>query len=184
MQAEAQKTNPSVNINAVSQNPLAAALLKIWPFFPGIYAGLLIILFSIGVSLAQKNKLKPYPLFAFSLVRPKLMLSDLYVPWVFWKLFAIVGSITAVSFLIKWPLGLAFFGNISLTLCGLFVLQGMAVITAFAKKQKNPKMFLVVFYVFVVIIGWIILLIVLMGLLEPWLNLRSKLAPLDDKNID
>ena len=55
----------------------------------------------------------------------------------------------------------------------------MAIVTTFAKKQKNPKMFLVVFYAIVVLIVGIpisLIVISLFGLLEPWLDIRSRIG--------
>lgn len=155
-------------------------LTKIWPYIPGIYAGSFTLLFSVGVSVAQKNPFSSLKVLAVKFPRPPLILSELYVPWFFWKVFAGVGGIAALSFMMQWDSGALIFSNLSLALLGVFVLQGMAVVMAFAKKQKNAKMFLVVFYAFVVLVGWMLIFVVIIGLFEPWVNLRSRLKSDDD----
>ncbi len=159
--------------------PIKTLVQKVWPYMPGLYALIFFLLYSIGASLAQKGYLQAWRPTFWSMPRPKLALSTLYVPWLFWKTFAAVGGLAAVCYVMNWQAGLVLFGNMSLSVLGVFVLQGMAIVMTFAKKQKNPKMFLVVFYAIVVVIVGIpifLIMISLFGLLEPWLDIRSRIT--------
>ena len=152
--------------------------LKIlWPYVPGISMGIFTLMIPLSVSLVQKwfsrNKVK-FP-------RPALNLSDLYLPWWCWKAFAGAGSAWALALQTDFTALHYIFGNFTLPLVALFLLQGLSIVTAFAKKQKNPKMFLVIFYGFVVVFGWTLLILILGGLLEPWLDLRTRLIQTKEK---
>ena len=169
-----------VMVEVLQKSPLEAQdriqiLLKylktLWPYVPGISMGLFTLMVSIATSLTQKwfkhNNVK-FP-------RSPLCLSDLYLPWWCWKAFAGVGVAWAVTLQTETVVLQYLFGNLTLPLVALFLLQGFAIVTSFAKKQKNPKMFLVIFYGFVVVFGWTLLILILGGLLEPWLDLRTRL---------
>ena len=171
---------------ALQQAPLEAQdriqlifkyLTIIWPYVPGASMGLFTLMIAISTSLVQKwfkrHKVK-FP-------RPALKLSELYLPWWCWKAFAAVGAAWAISLQFDISTLQYVFGNLTLPLVALFLLQGLAIATAFAKKQQNPKMFLVLFYGFVVIFGWTLLILILGGLLEPWLDLRTRLIQTKEK---
>lgn len=156
-----------------------AVVRSLWPYMPGIYVLSFCLLFSWGIALAQSGGLQKKKPDFFSIPRPKLELSELYVPWIFWKLFAVLGVGTFVTYLLSATTVMIIFVNLSIAISSIFSLQGLAVVNSFAKKQQNPKMFLVVFYVIVVVIVNIpisLIILSLIGLLEPWLDLRSRIG--------
>ena len=152
--------------------------LKIfWPYVPGISMGVFILMVTFSTSLTQKwfaHKKIKFP-------RPALTLSELYLPWWCWKVFAGFGLAWAISLQTDLPPLQQIFGNMTLPLVALFLLQGLSIITAFIKKHKNPKMLLVIFYGFVLVFGWTLLILILGGLLEPWLDLRTRLIQTKEK---
>jgi len=152
-------------------NRIKVFLTQIWPFMPGIYASVFMLFFTLGVCWTQKSFTKR----GVDLPREKLCLSGLYLPWFFWKAIAGLGALAALSFFTEAFIAFSILVSFTLPLVTLFFLQGLAIVITYAKKQKTPKMFLVIFYGFMVLIGWIIIIVILAGLLEPWLDLRSRM---------
>ncbi len=146
-------------------------LTQIWPLMPGIYTSVFMLFFTLGVSLTQKS----FSRRKLTLPREKLCLSNLYLSWFFWKVVAGLGVLTALAFFFGSFTLFTILTNITLPLITLFFLQGLTIVITYAKNQKNPKMFLVISYGIMVLIGWIIIIVILAGLLEPWLDLRSRM---------
>lgn len=147
---------------------LGVLLRQAIPYFPGIRAvGLLLITVwagSLGQGLLkQKNKL----------VRPPLSLADLYLPWWCWIVLTLTGLawmfLPAVSSLRY------FAANLTLVLLFAFLLQGLAVVHAYIKKQAYPQLFLVIIYLVMILFTWPIFIFIVLGILEPWLGLRERL---------
>ena len=88
--------------NQAQSTAIQGALGKIWPYIPGVYTLTFTILYSIGVALAQQGTLQIWQPTLWGLPRPRLLLSDLYVPWVFWKCFAALGVAAGVTYLMSW----------------------------------------------------------------------------------
>mgnify|MGYP003630162691 CR=1 FL=1 len=156
---------------------LTSYLKLLWPYVPGISMGLFVFMIAIAASLTPKwfkvHKIK-YP-------RPSFLLSDLYLPWWCWKAFAFIGVAWVISLQTERVFIQHLFGNLIAPLTALFILQGLSIVVTFAKKQKNPQMFLVIFYGFVLVFGWTLLILILAGLLEPWLDLRTRLTQRKEK---
>lgn len=147
-------------------------LKLLWPYVPGISMALFVLMVAMATSLTPKW----FKLYKINYPRPSLLLSKLYLPWWCWKAFAFIGVswVIALQFEVA-PLQL-FFGNLIGPLVALFTLQGLSIVVTFSKKQKNTQMFLVIFYGFVLVFGWTLLILILAGLLEPWLDLRARLT--------
>lgn len=58
-----------------------------------------------------------------------------------------------------------------------FCLAGLAVLHTAARRLANPLMALVAFYTVAGLFGWPFLGLAIVGLLDPWLGLRHRLAP-------
>jgi hypothetical protein len=70
-----------------------------------------------------------------------------------------------------------FFGvNAIVTLSVPFCLAGLGVVHALTRRMSNPRFALVVFYVLAGLFGWPLLVAAALGLVEPWLGLRRRLA--------
>jgi hypothetical protein len=142
----------------------------LWPYVPGLSTGFLIWMTTLNTSVTQrwfKKRGLKFP-------RPALLLSELYLPWGAWTTLAVLGLGWALLIQFDPLLGQAV-GNLAIPLIFVFILQGLAIINTFAKMQKKPHLILVIFYGCVVVLGWVLLIVFLMGLLEPWLNLRERL---------
>ncbi len=152
-------------------------LNRLWPYVPGISTGIFVLMMAWSTSLTQKwfeRKKVKFP-------RPALKLSELYLPWWCWKTIAGFGVAWVISLQTNTVILQYIFGNLTLPLVALFILQGLSIVVTFAKKQKNPKMILVIFYGFVVVFGWTLLILILGGLIEPWLDLRTRLNQTKEK---
>lgn len=156
---------------------LGAYLKLLWPYVPGISMALFVFMIALSTSLTPKW----FKAHKVDFPRPPLLLSELYLPWWCWKAFAGVG----VAWAIALQFDALFFRHISgsflAPLVALFVLQGLSIVTTFTKKQKNTQMLLVIFYGFVLVFGWTLLILILAGLLEPWLDLRTRLTQRKEK---
>ena len=67
--------------------------------------------------------------------------------------------------------------NAMIALSVAFCLGGLAVLHAAARRLSHPTMVLVFFYTTAALFGWPFLVAAVLGLLEPWLGLRRRLAP-------
>jgi len=149
----------------------------IWPYVPGISMALFIFMVAVATSLTPKW----FKAHKVTFPRSPLLLSELYLPWWCWKAFAAIGVAWAIALQLETPLAQHAFGNLLAPLVALFILQGLSIVVTFAKKQKNTQMLLVIFYGFVLVFGWTLLILILAGLLEPWLDLRTRLTQRKEK---
>ena len=167
-----------VPLEAQDQVALLMTYLKLlWPYIPGISTALFVFMVAIATSLTPKW----FKAHKVDFPRPLLLLSELYLPWWCWKVFAAVGVAWAIALQFEMPALQHAFGNLLVPLVALFILQGLSIVTTFAKKQKNTQMLLVIFYGFVLVFGWTLLVLILAGLLEPWLDLRTRLTQRKEK---
>lgn len=167
-----------VPLEAQDQVALLTVYLKLlWPYVPGISMALFVFMIAMATSLTPKW----FKAHKVDFPRPLLLLSELYLPWWCWKAFAAVGVAWAMALQFNAPQLQHVFANFLAPLVALFILQGLAIVTTFAKKQKNTQMLLVIFYGFVLVFGWTLLILILAGLLEPWLDLRTRLTQRKEK---
>jgi hypothetical protein len=66
--------------------------------------------------------------------------------------------------------------NVALVLAVPFGFAGLAVVHAFAGRQKARVALLVGFYLFLFLFGWPILVLVGLGVIEQWIGLRRRWA--------
>jgi uncharacterized protein YybS (DUF2232 family) len=147
---------------------LLALLRQLIPYFPGISAvGLMLM--TVGAGAIAQAVLKKQN----KLVRSPLSLAELYLPWWCWKALLITG--------IGWALlpHARFYqylpANMTLVLLFAFFLQGLAIVHTYTKKQANSQLFLVIIYLIMILFTWPILIVIIFGVLEPWLRLRERL---------
>lgn len=134
---------------------------------PTFLASFLFIMTLISAILAQNflEKLQRS-------IRPTPTMVDFELPWWPWWMLAFLGIIT-------------FFGSgevkiISLNVLGTllvgFLMEGLAVIHAYARKYEQRNLFLWIFYMLMVVFGWLALPVLSVGIFEPWLNLKERLC--------
>lgn len=104
---------------------------------------------------------------------PTLLLSNLELPMGF-LIFSV--ALTAGWLILpnQWPLT-TIMGNFSILFLGAYLLQGIGIVHYFAKNHKNTQMILVIFYGIMVMFSWLIMVIIALGVLEPWINLKERL---------
>ena len=66
--------------------------------------------------------------------------------------------------------------NLAIILAGAFAFAGLAVVHTVARRWPNRRLWLIAVYVFVLVFGWPVLSLALLGLADPWLNLRRRLG--------
>jgi hypothetical protein len=66
--------------------------------------------------------------------------------------------------------------NLAIIFAGAFAFAGLAVVHTVARRWPNRRLWLIAVYVFVLIFGWPVLALALLGLADPWLNLRRRLG--------
>ena len=136
------------------------------PLFPGYMGISWLIMVTINTSIATALLAR-----ANRLPRPVMQMSKLILPdWLSWLLIAsaaiaLVGS-GETQFLGR---------NLALILALPFFFLGLSLVHIIARKTTFPGTFLAGFYVFLVLIGWIALLVIVAGLTEQWVGLRSRL---------
>jgi hypothetical protein len=107
-------------------------------------------------------------------LRPMPSLIDLSLPW--WHWIALAASGLVALLFRGGPLGF-FAMNAVLLLTFTFLLEGLTIIHSILRKFKNGNLFLLIFYLIVVVFGWFIILIVtIFGIFEPWLHLRQRFS--------
>lgn len=143
----------------------------IWPYVPGIMIGFFILMTTLSTALTQRWFQKQHKAFP----RPPLKLTELYLPWATWKAFVGLGILWAILSYVN-PSLAQINGNVALCLLCAFLLQGLSILHAFAKKQKNSHMFLVISYVCMLVFGWPLFIFTIMGILEPWIKLRDRIS--------
>ena len=106
-------------------------------------------------------------------IRPMPVLKELTLPWWIWIAFAATGV-----FWITFNHTLSLLSvNIFVFLGFIFFLHGLSIVHDCLGKLKNPQLKILIFYGSMLLLGWIVLsVVVLLGLFEPWINLRQKLS--------
>lgn len=107
-------------------------------------------------------------------LRPAPKIVKMALPWWPWGAFAFGGVLMVQDF----SPALSDYGlNAVLLLSLLFILVGLTIVHAYSygQKQIHPKLFLWIFYILMVVFGWPVLIIMTLGVFEPWLGLRKKI---------
>lgn len=146
---------------------MLALLHQLIPYFPGISAVGLMIMTAGAGSVAQAILKKQK-----KLVRLPLSLTELYLPWWCWQGLLVTG--------IGWVLlpHASFYqyiaANMTLVLLFAFLLQGLAIVHTYTKKLANRQLLLVIFYLSMILFTWPIFIVIVFGILEPWVRLRER----------
>lgn len=107
-----------------------------------------------------------------SLIRKPLRLEKLNLP--LWPWILLVVSALVSIFFQKIFLG-AFCVNVLLVLMIVFLVQGVSIMHAFCLDRPHGTGLLWVFYAFMVFFQEVALVMVVMGILEPWLQMRRRI---------
>lgn len=106
-------------------------------------------------------------------IRPMPALNALTLTWWHWVAFAFSGALWVLTSGSLSTLGL----NILVFLCFIFFLHGLSIVHYCLNRVPNSMLGLLIFYGSMILLSWIIFsLVVLLGLFEPWANVRQKLS--------
>ncbi|MSO77165.1 MAG: DUF2232 domain-containing protein [Alphaproteobacteria bacterium] len=105
--------------------------------------------------------------------RPAPRLGDMVLPS--WLLYALAASLLIA---VVGGGGLGYIArNLALMFALAFFLQGLGVVHALiARMRARATMTLVMFYVLLILLGWTALLVTLLGIVEPFVAIRARLA--------
>jgi len=165
---EAFVTSALEEFGAIPQDTGLPAEFGGWIFlFPGLMATSWLTMVIINASLAQALAVR-----SGWQRRPSPDIVELELPWWLWPAVAI-----AVVLSLLGESGLGFLGrSLLMVLVVPYVFLGLAVLHALARKWSHPNLALVAIYGGIVVFGWPILLVLLLGLVEDWAGLRRRLV--------
>jgi len=137
-----------------------------WMFlFPGLMAASWLVMVVVNGVLAQalavrlgRNR------------RPSPALSELELPGWLWPAIGIAALLAVLG-----DDGLGFLGrSLLIVLVVPYMFLGLAVIHAFARRWSHRRLALTVFYGGVMLLGWPLLAILLLGFVEDWAHVRQR----------
>jgi Predicted membrane protein (DUF2232) len=140
--------------------------LERWMFlFPGLMAGSWLVMVAVNAVLAQ--------LLAVRLGvnrRPSPRLSELELPGWLWPAIGVAALLALLG-----AGGLGFLGrSLLIVLAVPYVFLGLAVVHAFAHRVTHRRLALTLFYGAIMLLGWPIVAVLLLGFVEDWAHVRQR----------
>jgi Predicted membrane protein (DUF2232) len=137
-----------------------------WMFlFPGLMAASWLVMVAVNAALAQ--------LLAVRLGvnrRPSPRLSELELPGWLWPAIGIAALLAVLG-----AGGLGFLGrSLLIVLAVPYVFLGLAVVHAFARRVSHRRLALTLFYGAIMLLGWPIVGVLLLGFVEDWAHVRQR----------
>lgn len=137
-----------------------------WLFlFPGLMAASWLVMVALNAVLAQ--------LLAVRLGvnrRPSPELSELELPGWLWPAIGVAALLALLG-----AGGLGFLGrSLLIVLAVPYVFLGLAVVHAFARRVSHRRLALTLFYGAIVLLGWPLIAVLLLGLIEDWAHVRQR----------
>ncbi|MBL9029453.1 MAG: DUF2232 domain-containing protein [Caedimonas sp.] len=105
--------------------------------------------------------------------RPTPAVSAIELPWWLWVALAVCG----VAALVFRDAQRQFFMNAVPVLLFAFLFEGLGIVHALLARYSPGKMFVWIFYMTMILFGWPILIVIVLGLFDPWIKLRERLTP-------
>lgn len=138
------------------------------PYIPGIFSILLTLGVTAAIYFAQK-KHKTYLLKK----NKYTALSTLSFPLWLWPAAAVLFG---TAFLVPGTnLVSTTLLNLGLVITAFFWLQGFSILATLQKKKRFPAIILVIFFLSMVVFDWLSLLLVGLGIIEPFLKVRKRI---------
>jgi len=108
-------------------------------------------------------------------LRPTPDYTNIVLPlWLTWLLVGSAGLALFGSFFGN--SGFEYFGqNLAMIIAAPFFLSGTAIAHQFSRQVRHGQAFLTIFYVMLIIFGWIALIIALLGIIDQWTGFSQKL---------
>lgn len=105
-------------------------------------------------------------------LRPSPKMQEILFPWWLWYT-SVAGALLGFAFSEHWA-GLFCLNLFYLTLVGFFF-EGLSVLHAFARRAGENKLFLWIMYFVLALMIGLVVIVVAIGIFEPWLRLRERL---------
>lgn len=136
------------------------------PLLPGLMVSAWMVMLTLNGALAQTILVR-----AGRNLRPSPDIAALYLPgWI-----APAGALAAAIGLLA-PGDLGYFGrNLVAVLAVPFFFQGLAVVHALTRRSASGRPLLAIFYVLLIVLGWLVLLVAVLGLAEQIAGFRARL---------
>lgn len=154
-----QKLSTEISGSSSGGVDLYESILRMMTFYPAIN-GLSNLLLVVGNAVLAQKILE----FRGENVRPKGTLQDLRIPQVY--LWILTGALGLAATGITGQLGV----NVAIVALAPYVFAGLAMVHRTVKQYKMGMISLVTFYFIMLLFGWTIVLVALMGIIEPWLE--------------
>lgn len=152
----------------LTQEVRAAVVQSFAPFFPGMAAASWIIMHVVNAAVGQVAAVK-----SGINIRPRISYIDLTLPeWSSWML--VLSGIMALVLPGDWSY--VGYNLVVVSMLPFFVL-GLAVVHTFARQSAHGTVILVVFYVFLMVLGWSAFVVAGAGIIEQWIGLRKRVQP-------
>ncbi len=159
------------HLSTITAEPLKSSyqqwidtILNILPFILSA-AALMTTLINFFLTQSILVKTKKYQ-------RPTPDLSSFNLPWWPWIALAVCG---ALNFILP-TLQARLFLNAALLLLSGFLIEGLSIVHKTFLHYKLSGMFLWIFYFVMVLFGWPIFIVIVLGIFEPWTKLRERLT--------
>jgi hypothetical protein len=140
--------------------------LERWLFlFPGLMAASWLVMVALNATLAQALAVR----FGINR-RPTPRLSELELPGWLWPAIGVAALLALLG-----DGGLGFLGRALLIVLTVpYVFLGLAVVHAFARRVAHRRLALGLFYGAIMLLGWPILAVLLLGFVEDWAHVRQR----------
>lgn len=161
-----QNAAPHITNNDSEADAFRRVLVVIWPFLPGMVVVSWMLLMVLNGTLAQL-----FLVHKSINLRPTFNVGELEVDTRQLIVLALSGL---AAVLLPGAIQVAnFASNLFLVLLVPCFLAGMALIHFLCRVRQQGTLMLGAFYCFMVVFSWIAVLILLLGIFEPWLRLRQ-----------
>ncbi len=105
-------------------------------------------------------------------LRPSPKMQEILFPWWLWYT-SVASALFGFAFSEHWA-GLLCLNLFYLTLVGFFF-EGLSVLHAFARRAGENKLFLWIMYFVLALLIGLVVIVIAIGIFEPWLRLRERL---------
>jgi hypothetical protein len=165
---EAFLTSALVELGAIEVQAVPPPELGAWMFlFPGLMATSWLVMIVLNAVLAQALATR----FGWNR-RPSPDLTKLELPTWLWPALGAAGLVALLG-----DHGWGFLGRSLLIVFVVpYVFLGLAVIHTLVRRWSHPSWLLAAIYVALVLLGWPVLAVLLLGFVEDWAHLRRRLA--------
>ena len=150
-------------------------VLALSQYFPGMAAASWVIMHIANAATAESVLCK-----SGKALRADPSYSNAYLPdWCSWAL------VVAAAITVFGDGDLGYIGqNLTILMLTPFFLVGLAVVHSMARRYQSRTLLLVAFYFTLLVIGWAVMAVAALGVIEQWVGLRNRFAATPDQETD